>query len=88
MQSHPLPGSPGTLTGKVFVMPEISTTGFEKLIAAEAPNLSRGRVKALAKRIAYRAQSMQEQFDFFAELRILGLVSDPTARDAIRNIEG
>lgn len=69
-------------------MPKISTHGFERRIATEAPHLSRGRVKALAKRITYRAQSMQEQFDFFAEMRILGLISDPTARDAIRKVEG
>ena len=71
-------------------MPEITATGFEKRIAAhpQAQGLSRSKIQRLAAKLVKRAQSMQEQFDFFAELRILGLVSDPTARTAISNVEG
>ena len=64
----------------------MSTTGFEKRIAAEVPDLSRGQVKKLAARLAKRAATMQDEFDFYAALRVLGISSDPTARDAIRNI--
>lgn len=65
----------------------MSTTGFEKRIAAEVPDLSRGQVKKLAARLAKRAAVMQEEFDFYAALRVLGISTDPTARDAIRNVE-
>ncbi|MGP9682022.1 hypothetical protein [Brachybacterium sp. AOP3-A1-3] len=65
----------------------MSTTGFEKRIAAEAPDLSRGQVKKLAARLARRAADMQEEFDFYECLRILGMTSDTTARDAIRSME-
>lgn len=65
----------------------MSTTGFEKRIAAEVPDLSRGQVKKLAARLAKRAAVMQEEFDFYAALRVLGISADPTARDAIRNIQ-
>lgn len=65
----------------------MSTTGFEKRIAAEVPDLSRGQVKKLAHKLAKRAAAMQEEFDFYDALRVLGISSDPTARDAIRNME-
>ena len=68
-------------------MPENTTTGFERRIARECPSLSRGQVKAAAKKIMFIAQNMQETFDFYQGLRILGLLSDPTARDAVRNLE-
>lgn len=68
-------------------MPEISTSGFEKRIAAEAPHLSKGQVKKAAKRIAWRAANMQAEHDFYESLRILGIITDATARDAITNIE-
>lgn len=66
----------------------MTTTGYENRLRAEAPHLSRGQVKKLAHRLAKRAERMQAEFDFFAELRVLGITSDPTPRDAIRNIEG
>ena len=47
-------------------MSEISTTGYEKRIAAEFPDLSKGQVRKAAKRIAWRAANMHE-FDFYAE---------------------
>lgn len=65
----------------------MSVTGFEKRIAAECPDLTRRQVKNLAGMIAKRAAAMQEEFDFFACLRILGMSSDTTARDAIKNME-
>lgn len=68
-------------------MPKTSTHGFERRIATECPQLSRGQVKAAAKKIMFIAQNMQETFDFFEGLRILGMVTDTTARDAIRNLE-
>ncbi len=30
---------------------------------------------------------MQQEFDFYEHMRILGMTSDTTARDAVRNIE-
>lgn len=65
----------------------MSTTGFEKRIADAAPSLSRGQVKKIARKLAHRAEQMQTVDDFYTALRILGVSSDPTARDAIRNIE-
>ena len=65
----------------------MSTTGFEKRIAAEVPDLSRGQVKKLAARLAKRAAVMQEEFDFYAALRVLGVSADPTAVQAIKNME-
>lgn len=61
----------------------MSTTGFEKRIADAAPHLSRGQVKKIAKRLAHRAERMQTVEDFYTALKILGIHSDPTARDAI-----
>lgn len=63
-------------------MPAYSTTGFEHRIAADAPDLSASQVKRLAKKIAWRAAHMQEEFDYYAALRILGIYSDPTAKEA------
>ena len=37
----------------------MSTTGFEKRIAEYAPNLSRGQVKKIARKVAARAERMQ-----------------------------
>jgi hypothetical protein len=67
-------------------MPEISTTALEKRIREYAPNESKGRVKAAAKRIAWRMVNAAE-IDFFTELRILGITNDPTPKQAIRNLE-
>lgn len=65
----------------------MSTTGFEKRIAAAAPDLSRGQVKKIARKLAHRAERMQTEHDFYTALRVLGVSPDPTARDAIRNVE-
>lgn len=75
-------------------MPEINATGFEKRLEVEAPHLSKGQRKAAAKRIAWRMQHATEFVDapietvYEAGLRILGIHSDVTARDAARNLEG
>ena len=49
--------------------------------------LSNSKAQRLAVRIARRAEKMQAEFDFFESLRILGMTTDTTARDAVRNIE-
>jgi len=49
--------------------------------------LSNSKAQRLAIRIARRAEKMQAEFDFFESLRVLGMTNDPTARDAVRNIE-
>lgn len=64
-----------------------SITGFKNRILAAVPEISDGRAERLAKKLAWRAAHMQEEFDFFAQLRILGVQVDPTAAQAIRNIE-
>ena len=61
----------------------MSTNGFEKRIAAAAPNLSRGQVKKIARKLAHRAERMQTERDFYDQLRILGIHPDVTARDAL-----
>ena len=49
--------------------------------------LSGSKAQRLAVRIARRAEKMQQEFDFFEHMRILGMTTDTTARDAVRNIE-
>lgn len=74
-------------------MLEINATGFENRLKREAPHLSKGQRKAAAKRIAWRMQQATEFVDapvetvYEAGLRILGIHSDVTARDAVRNLE-
>lgn len=65
----------------------MTATGFEKRIAEAAPHLSRSKCQRLALKLAKRADRMQEEFDFFAQLKILGVSADPTAVQAIRNVE-
>ena len=65
----------------------MTTTGFEKRIAATCPHLSRSKVQRLALKLAKRAERMQEEFDFYDQLRILGIQADPTALTAIKNME-
>lgn len=69
-------------------MPEnTSTAGFENRIRAEFPALSKSQVKRAAKKIKYVMDNMSEVTDFYAGLRILGVITDSTPRDAIRNLE-
>ena len=44
--------------------------------------LSSSKAQRLAIRIARRAEKMQAEFDFFESLRILGMTTDTTARQA------
>lgn len=67
-------------------MPKINS-GFKRRILDVCPDIDEHKAGRLAKKIAYRAAAMQEQFDFFESCRILGILPDITARDAIRNLE-
>ena len=74
-------------------MPEISTTGYENRIRNDFPQLSRSQAKRLAKKVAWRVENMTRfvgatQDDMYKDaLRVLGIHADPTARDAVQNIE-
>ena len=74
-------------------MPEINITGYKTRIRKDFPALSESQVKRLAKKVAWRVENMTrfvgaDQDDMYeAALRILGIHADPTARDAVRNIE-
>ncbi|MHC6175422.1 hypothetical protein [Glutamicibacter sp. X7] len=65
----------------------MTVTGYQKKIMSAVPGMKKSKAEKLAHKIAKRAADMQEQFDFYEALRILGVISDPTARDAIRNTE-
>lgn len=65
----------------------MTVTGYQKKIMEAVPAIKKSKAEKLAHKIAKRAADMQEQFDFFESLRILGVISDPTARDAVRNLE-
>jgi hypothetical protein len=67
-------------------MPEISTTALESRIRREFPTVSTSQAKRAAKRIAWRMVNAAE-IDFYTSLRNLGIISDPTPREAIRNLE-
>lgn len=62
-------------------------TGFKNRIIEASPGINEEYAKRVATRLKKRMDRMTEEFDFFAELRILGIISDPTARDAIENLE-
>lgn len=66
-----------------------TATGYEKRIAewhaAHGLPISKGKTQRLALRLAKRQAPLTE--DFEDALRNLGIVSDPTPREAIRNIE-
>ena len=74
-------------------MPEINITGYKARIRNDFPALSESQVKRLAKKVAWRVENMTRfvgatQDDMYeTALRILGIHADPTARDAVRNIE-
>lgn len=65
----------------------MTVTGFQKKIMQAVPDIKKSKAEKLAHKIAKRAADMQEQHDFYESLRILGVISDTTARDAIRNLE-
>ena len=76
-------------------MPENKTTatGFKKRILAAVPDMN----ERYAQRIAYRVNRRMDHYTKFVDLpvesvyeeglRILGIHADPTARDAVQNIE-
>ena len=74
-------------------MPEINITGYKVRIRADFPALSESQVKRLAKKVAWRVENMTRfvgatDADMYeAALRILGIHADPTARDAVQNVE-
>ena len=49
--------------------------------------ISNSKARKLSIRLARRMEAMSTEFDFFESLRILGMTTDTTARDAVRNIE-
>ena len=55
---------------------------------AHGIEITNGKARKLSIRLARRAERQQEEFDFFAALRGLGIQSDPTAREAVYNVEG
>ena len=69
-----------------------TATGFTRRIidhcAEVGEFISESKARRLGVRMARRAESQQEEFDFFVALRILGIQSDPTAREAVYNVEG
>ena len=65
----------------------MTITGYQKKIMAAVPNMNKNKAERLAMKVAKRAAAMQEEFDFFESLRILGITTDTTARDAVRNLE-
>lgn len=69
-------------------MPEIDTaTGFKNRIIEAIPQINPRYAQRVAYRLKRRADRMQKEFDFFAELRILGIINDPTPLEAIGNLE-
>ena len=60
-------------------MPENgSVTGFQKRIMEAG--VSKSKAARLAHRLKKRAAAMQEQFDFYRELRILGIIPDESGQ--------
>lgn len=54
---------------------------------ANGIEISGSKADRLGVRMKRRADSMQELFDFEDSLRVLGIHTDSTARDAVRNLE-
>ena len=65
--------------------------GYDRKITAwcleNGVEISRSKARRLGERMWRRAERMQEEFDFYEALRILGIQPDPTAREAVYNIE-
>ena len=49
--------------------------------------ITNSKARKLSIRLARRMEAMTEEFDFYESMRILGMTTDTTARDAVRNIE-
>ncbi|WP_413454599.1 hypothetical protein ACLQ8T_10415 [Glutamicibacter sp. FR1] len=54
----------------------------QRELLAKNPHYSAGQAKAVAKKMIYLEKNVG-----FENLRIRGLTSDPTAREAVRNME-
>lgn len=54
----------------------------QRELLAKNPHYSAGQAKAVAKKMLWI-----EANGFFEKLRINGIISDPTAREAVRNLE-
>lgn len=65
----------------------MSVIRIEKTIAQLCPSLSRGQIRKAAKRMQYLHQSPATAHDWYVALRANGVIDDPTARIAIRNLE-
>lgn len=69
----------------------VSASGFKNRLIDEAPklgiNINPNQAAKLGIKLARRAERMAVETDFYESLRILGLISDTTARDAVRNLE-
>ncbi|WP_413455956.1 hypothetical protein ACLQ8T_05610 [Glutamicibacter sp. FR1] len=69
----------------------ITATGYRNRLLEEAPALgiqvSKKQAEKIGIRIARRIESQMVELDFYEALRIMGIISDPTARDAVRNME-
>lgn len=72
-------------------MSSMTLTGWKHRIReycdANAIDKSDSQVSRMASKISKRMAAMNEELDFFEAMRILGMSSDTTARDAIRNME-
>lgn len=65
----------------------MTITGYQKRILEAAPEVGKNKAERLAIKLAKRQERMQETFDFYESLRIFGVITDTTPRDAIRNME-
>lgn len=69
----------------------ITATGYRNRLLEEAPALgiqmSKKQAEKIGIRIARRIESQMVELDFYEALRIMGIISDPTARDAVRSLE-
>lgn len=69
----------------------ITATGYRNRLLEEAPALgiqmSKKQAEKIGIRIARRIESQMVELDFYESLRIMGIISDPTARDAVRSLE-
>ena len=65
----------------------MTITGYQKRIMEAAPDVGKNKAERLAIKLVKRQERMQEQFDFYESLRIFGVITDTTPRDAVRNLE-
>ena len=64
-----------------------TATELQGEIIAAVPGVNRTYAKRCAYRMKRAADRHEEKHDFYTALRILGLISDTTARDAVSNLE-